>query len=234
MPPEIRVIGVTGIPEVSAGDDVGAVVASAAAAQATPLEPGDIVVLAQKIVSKAEGRTVPANTREEVREVVRREARRVVRETPQLIIVETRHGLVCANGGVDSSSVPAGTVALLPRDPDASADRIRASLQSAASGPVAVIVSDTFGRAWRSGQTNVAIGSSGLKPLRDHRGEQDPEGRTLAVTEIAHIDEIASAAELVMRKLDRVPAAIVRGYAWEPSSGGASDIVRPAEQDLFR
>jgi len=234
MPAELRVIGVSGIGEVEAGADLALIVVGAAASQGTPLQPGDIVVVAQKIVSKAEGRLVPAESREQVREVVRREARRVVRETPELIIVETRHGLVCANAGVDSSNVPHGTVALLPKDPDASAERIREGLEESSGPPIAVIVSDTFGRAWRTGQTNVAIGAAGMTAVRDHRGQTDPQGRVLGVTQIAHLDEIASAAELVMGKLDRVPAAIVRGYPWEPAPGRAADLVRPSSEDLFR
>ena len=235
MPPsELRIVPVLGLDEIRAGDDVGALVADAAADQQTPVSAGDVVVIAQKIVSKAEGRLVAVDDRSQVRETVRRQARRIVRETATQLIVETRHGFVCANAGVDSSNVDEGHVALLPRDPDASAVRIRATLEARTSGPVAVIVADTFGRAWRLGQTNVAIGSAGIAPLRDHRGEVDPSGRILNVTEIAQIDELAAAAELVMGKLDRVPAAIVRGYPWAVSEGRTTDLVRPASQDLFR
>jgi coenzyme F420-0:L-glutamate ligase / coenzyme F420-1:gamma-L-glutamate ligase len=230
----LRVIPVVGIPEVTAGADIGAIVADAARAQETPVEAGDVVVIAQKIVSKAEGRQVPAATREEAREVARRETRRVLRETPQRFIVETHHGLVCANAGVDSSNVEDGFVLLLPRDPDASAQRIRATLESLCGGSVAVIVSDTFGRTWRNGHANVAIGSAGIEPLVDYRGQIDPSGHELVVTEIAHIDELASAAELVQGKLDRVPVAIVRGYEWYASERGAGDLIRPVADDLFR
>jgi len=234
MPSEVRILAVPGIAEVVAGDDVGAIVGDAASAAGVRVLPGDVVVVAQKIVSKAEGRVVAAATRDDVRAVVGREARRILRETPALLIVETRHGFVCANAGVDSSNVQTGTVTLLPRDPDASAARIRTTLEARCAGRVGVIVSDTFGRAWRHGQTNVAIGVSGIAPVRDHRGERDPTGTELKVTEIVHVDELASAAELVMRKLDRVPAAIVRGYDWEPGTQGATSIVRPPSEDLFR
>ena len=234
QPSELRVIPVTGLGEISAGDDIGELVAGATAAQGTPVSSGDVVVVAHKVVSKAEGRLVAVRTRSEVRDTVRRQARRIVRETPSHLIVETHHGFVCANAGVDSSNVEDGYAALLPRDPDASAVRIRATLEAGTSGPVAVIVADTFGRAWRLGQTNVAIGSSGIAPMRDHRGQVDPAGRVLTVTEIAQSDELASAAELVMGKLDRVPAAIVRGYPWTVSGGRTTDLVRPASQDLFR
>lgn len=229
MPSEIRMIAVTGLPEVTAGADIGALIDDAA-----DVQPGDVVVIAQKIVSKAEGRIVAANTREDARAIAKREARRIVRETEDHLIVETHHGLVCANAGVDMSNVPDGTAALLPRDPDASAERIRATLEQRRGAPVAVIVSDTFGRAWRIGHTNVAIGSSGIGSLRTYEGKVDPAGRELLITQIAHIDELAAAAELVMDKLDRVPVAIVRGYGWEPGMGRAADLVRPPEQDLFR
>jgi len=231
---ELRIIPVNGMPEVEAGADIGALVVEAATANGTPIEPGDVVVIAQKIVSKAEGRIVQADTREEARAVAKREAKRIVRETEDHLIVETQQGFVCANAGVDMSNVPEGTVSLLPKDSDISAERIRLTIESSVDGPVAVIVSDTFGRAWRMGQANVAIGSSGLSALRTYDGAVDPAGRELVITQIAHIDELASAAELVMDKLERVPVAIVRGYVWEPAEGTAKDLVRPAEEDLFR
>jgi coenzyme F420-0:L-glutamate ligase/coenzyme F420-1:gamma-L-glutamate ligase len=192
------------------------------------------VVIAHKIVSKAEGRIVPAQTREDARAAAKREARRIVRESSEHLIVETHHGFVCANAGVDMSNVAAGTAALLPKDPDASADRIRATIEARIGSPIGVIVSDTFGRAWRVGQTNVAIGASGLHALRSYKGQIDAAGRELVVTEIAHLDELAAAAELVMNKLDGVPATIVRGYPWEPGAGSVHEIVRPTDQDLFR
>lgn len=229
MPSELTVTPVTGMGEVGAGDDVGALIA-----QACRVRPRDVVVVAQKIVSKAEGRIVAASTREDARAAAKREARRIVRETADHLIVETRHGLVCANAGVDMSNVADGTAALLPKDPDASAARIRSTLEERFGAPVGVIVSDTFGRAWRMGQTNVAIGASGLAALRSYKGMVDEAGREMLVTEIAHLDELAAAAELVMNKLDRVPVAIVRGYGWDPGDGTARDLVRPAAEDLFR
>ena len=226
---ELRVIAVRGLPEVGAGADIGAMIADAAS-----VEPRDVVVVAQKIVSKAEGRIVPAQTREDARAIAKREARRIVRETAEHLIVETHHGFVCANAGVDMSNVADGTAALLPRDPDASAERIRRTLEERCGTPIAVIVSDTFGRAWRIGHTNVAIGSSGIASLRTYEGRVDPAGRELVVTQIAQTDELASATELVMDKLDRVPVAIVRGYRWTSAYGSARELVRPPEQDLFR
>jgi coenzyme F420-0:L-glutamate ligase/coenzyme F420-1:gamma-L-glutamate ligase len=235
MPPEIRVIAIPGLPEVGAGADIGVLIADACDAQDCAIEAGDVVVVAQKIVSKAEGRIVPAEARDDARAAAKREARRIVRETADHLIVETQHGFVCANAGVDMSNVSEGTAALLPRDPDASADRIRATLEQRCGAPVAVIVSDTFGRAWRMGHSNVAIGSSGIAALRTYEGQFDPAGRELVVTQIAQIDELAGAAELVMDKLDRVPVAIVRGYRWTPSvTSNALDLVRPPQEDLFR
>lgn len=231
---ELRVIPVAGMDEVGAGADVGALVCDAAESQGSPIVPGDVVVIAQKIVSKAEGRIVAADTREEARAAALREARRVVRETQDHLIVETHHGLVCANAGVDMSNVPEGRASLLPSDPDASAARIRATIEQRCGAPVAVIVSDTFGRAWRMGHTNVAIGSSGMDALRTYEGRTDPAGRELLVTQIAHLDELAGAAELVQDKLARIPATIVRGYTWEPGDGSAHDLVRPTNEDLFR
>jgi coenzyme F420-0:L-glutamate ligase/coenzyme F420-1:gamma-L-glutamate ligase len=229
MSGEIRIVPVSGIGEVVAGDDVGALICDAIDVAA-----GDVVVIAQKIVSKAEGRIVPAETREDARAAAKREARRIVRETPDHLIVETHHGFVCANAGVDMSNVPAGTAALLPKDPDASAVRIRRTIEERTGGSVAVIVADTFGRPWRVGQTNVAIGASGIDALRGYKGSFDAAGRELLVTEIAHLDELASAAELVMNKLDGVPAAIVRGYPFRIGDGRVSDTVRPTSMDLFR
>lgn len=225
----ISITPVHGIGEVVAGADIGELILANAA-----IRSGDVVVIAQKIVSKAEGRLVPATTRDDARAAAKREARRIVRESRDHLIVETMHGLVCANAGVDMSNVPDGTAALLPKDPDASARRIRATIAAAGAAPVAVIVSDTFGRPWRMGQTNVAIGAAGITPLRGYKGQVDAAGRELLVTEIAHLDELASAAELVMNKLDGVPVAIVRGYPWTEGPGGAGDLVRPAAMDLFR
>lgn len=228
----IQIIPVRGIKEIRPGDDIGAAIL-----EQHDVESGDIVVIAQKIVSKAEGRIVKASTKEDAWAAAKREAKRIVRETPDHLIVETQHGFVCANAGVDMSNVDAGTAVLLPKDSDASAERIRSTLAAKAGEPVAVIVSDTFGRPWRLGFTNVAIGAAGIELLRGYKGQFDSAGRELLVTEIAHLDELAAAAELVMNKLDGVPAAIVRGYPFNPAGPEASavkQIVRPVADDLFR
>jgi len=240
---ELRVIPVRGLPEVREGDDLAELIAAAA-----DLEDGDVVVVAHKVVSKAEGRVVrlaevepSAQARdlaadEDPRrlEVILRESARIVRTRPPLVIAETRHGFVCASAGVDASNAPeAETVVLLPEDPDASAARLRDRLRELTGADVAVIVSDSFGRAWRQGTTDVAIGCAGLRPLLDFHGERDAAGYELHATVIAVADELAGAAELVKGKLDGVPVAVVRGFD-RRGEGTAREVVMPPERDLFR
>jgi coenzyme F420-0:L-glutamate ligase/coenzyme F420-1:gamma-L-glutamate ligase len=227
---EIRVIPLTGIPEVGPGDDLGALVGDGVQ-RAGGLEDGDVVVVAQKVVSKSEGRVEETD---DVLEVILREARFVRRRREELVIAETEHGFVCASAGVDRSNTPGeGWVVLLPRDPDASAARIRAALDERFGVLPAVIVSDSFGRAWRQGTTDVAIGVSGMSPLLDLRGSADVGGRPLESTLIAVADELAGAAELVMGKAEGVPAVLVRGYRLAPGDGSARELVMPPERDLF-
>ncbi|GAC1409327.1 MAG: hypothetical protein NVSMB57_01820 [Actinomycetota bacterium] len=227
----ISIIPVEGIPEVRAGDDIAALIATRAS-----LRQGDVVVVTQKIVSKSEGRVVPIDATcfaQQRRELIEQETARVVASRGDILIVQTHTGLVCANAGVDASNVAEGTVALLPVDPDASAAHIRQTLHEYTGVSVAVVVSDTFGRAWRTGQTNVAIGVAGMSPIRDHVGETDSFGNVLHVTQIAVADEIAGAAEMVMGKSDGIPVAIVRG-AGVSGEGTARMLVRDADTDLFR
>jgi coenzyme F420-0:L-glutamate ligase/coenzyme F420-1:gamma-L-glutamate ligase len=226
---EVRILPVTGIPEVRPGDDIAALVAAAVGRGG--LRDHDVVVVAHKVVSKAEGRVVPGAQR---LAAVLAESRRVLRRSGDIVISETRHGFVCANAGVDMSNVEGDNAVLLPEDPDLSARRIRARLLRLTAADVAVIVSDTFGRAWRLGQTNVAIGVAGMDPFVDHRGRTDTHGRELTATRICVADEIAGAAELVMGKVARVCAVIVRGVEATFGEGAAADIVRPAHEDLFR
>jgi coenzyme F420-0:L-glutamate ligase/coenzyme F420-1:gamma-L-glutamate ligase len=241
--PELRVLPVAGLPEIGEGDDLGALIAEHA-----ELEDGDVIVVAQKVVSKAEGRVVrladvePSARARELAgrddprrlEVILGEAKRIVRSRPPLVVVETRHGFVCASAGVDASNAPEpGSVVLLPVDPDASAAHIRDRLRELTGRSVGVIVSDTFGRAWRQGIANVAIGAAGVEVLRDFRGHYDANGYELHTTVIAIADEIAAAAELVMGKLEGVPAAVVRGLD-VAGEGTARDIVMLREQDLFQ
>lgn len=247
----MTVTSVDGLPEIRPGDDLAVLIADAVRAQGDALRDGDIVAVAQKIVSKAEGRIVrlsdvtpsarasamAAESGKDARqlEVVLAETAKVVRWAHGVLISETRHGFVCANAGVDRSNAGApDTVILLPLDPDASAARLRDALRALTGATVAVVVTDTFGRAWREGHMNVAIGIAGLPALKRYMGQFDPEGYELRVTEIAIADEVAAAAELVMGKLDRCPVAIVRGFVATDPSETARDYVRPAEKDLFR
>lgn len=224
---EITIVPVAGIPEVTPGDELAALIV----ATGTQLRDGDVIVVAQKIVSKAEARIVPGSDR---RSAARDESLRILRRSGDMIISETRHGFVCANAGVDASNVEGDHVLLLPLDPDLSARRLRAALKHLTGADVAVIVADTFGRAWRIGQTNVAIGVAGMDAFTDYRGTRDTQGRDLTATRICTADELAGAAELVMGKADGIPLAVIRGASIAPGRGSARDIVRPAGDDLFR
>lgn len=248
--PEVGILGVPGLPEIAPGDDLGGMIAQAVTGSGPKILEGDIFVVTQKIVSKAEGRIVKLDSvqpspqaREwaaahdkdaRVVEVVLRESRRIVRMERGLIISETRHGFICANAGVDASNTADDTVTLLPEDPDESARRLQAHLEKVFGVRLAVIISDTFGRPWREGVVNVALGVAGLAPLLDYRGQPDMHGRPLRVTVVAVADELASAAELVMRKSRGLPVAIIRGFEYERASGSVRDLLRAAERDLFR
>jgi coenzyme F420-0:L-glutamate ligase/coenzyme F420-1:gamma-L-glutamate ligase len=212
------------------GDDVPELLGDAVE-RAGGLEDGDVLVVAQKAVSKAEGRVEETD---DVAAAILREARAVRRQRGDLVIAETKHGFVCASAGVDRSNTPGdGWIVLLPEDPDASAGRIRSGLAERFGLAPAVIVSDSFGRAWRQGTTDVAIGVAGMRPLLDLRGTRDSRGYELASTVIAVADELAGAAELVMGKADAIPAALVRGYAVPPGDGSAQELVMPPDRDLF-
>jgi coenzyme F420-0:L-glutamate ligase / coenzyme F420-1:gamma-L-glutamate ligase len=245
------VIPVGGLPEICEGDDLAECLGAALRKASIVLEHGDVLVIAQKIVSKAEGRLVnlvdvaPTRAAAELAcvlkkdarliEVVLRESRRIVRRVP-VLIVETHHGFVCANAGVDQSNVPGSDmVSLLPRDPDRSAARVAAALRRLTRKRVGVIVSDTFGRPWRLGLTNVAIGESGVPALLDSRGQRDRHGKPLHATILAVADELAAAAGLAMGKSDGIPVVIIRGYRYRASPrDSAASIIRPADEDLFR
>jgi len=239
-----RAFPVTGLPELREGDDLAALIAGR-----TELEDGDVVVVAQKAISKIEGRVVrladyePSDRAREIAggetdprriEAILHEAARVVRVRPPLVICETRHGFVCASAGVDASNTPGpGTLVLLPLDPDASAARLRDELRERTGADVGVIVADSFGRPWRRGTTDVALGAAGVGVVRDYIGERDETGYELHATVIAVADEVAGAAQLVMGKLDRVPVAVIRGLDLR-GDGTAQELVIPEELDLFR
>ncbi|MDQ3924031.1 MAG: coenzyme F420-0:L-glutamate ligase [Actinomycetota bacterium] len=245
----MQVLPVGGIPEVRPGDDLADLIARAAGDEL--LEEGDVVVVTHKVVSKAEGRLVDLATVEpsvlaksfaarydkdpRQIEVVLRESKRVVKMDRGIVISETRHGFVCANAGVDVSNVPGDEmVCLLPLDPDTSARRLRDSLSARAGVDLAVIISDSFGRTWRQGITNVAIGVADMYPLADYRGEKDPHGHRLIASVLAVADELASAAELVMGKTAGIPLAVVRNYPYKKGPGTGQDLLMEPEKDLFR
>jgi coenzyme F420-0:L-glutamate ligase / coenzyme F420-1:gamma-L-glutamate ligase len=247
----IRFFGIHGLPEIQPGDNLPKLVAKAARAARFAFESGDILVIAQKIVSKSEGRTVSLSTvtpsaealslsatvQNDPRmiEVILRESRRIVRKGPHALIVETHHGFVCANAGVDRSNVPGDdVVTLLPKDPDGSALHLADALRKRTGKRLAVIISDTFGRPWRLGLTNVAIGAAGVPALLDLRGTRDRSGKSLHATILALADELAAAAGLAMGKTAGVPAVVIRGYRYRPSPQNAASIIRPAKEDLFR
>ena len=247
----LSILGLGGLPEIAPGADLAGAFLDAADAQGTPLVDGDVLVVTSKIVSKAEGRVVELSHVQPspfalewslkwekdpaVTEIVLREAKRVVRQIGPILITETHHGFVCANSGVDQSSSGAhGRAVLLPLDPDASARSLRASLRTAGVD-VAVIISDTFGRAWREGQTDIAIGIAGMQPITSYIGQVDPHGHEFKVQALCTADELAGAAELVKGNLSRVPVAIIRGHRWERDDEATiAPVLRDQSRDLFR
>ncbi len=249
----VSIFGINGIPEVQPGDRLGQTIVEAAAAQGTALESGDIVVVTQKIVSKAEGRLVKLSTVEpsefavgfakiadrdpRLIELVLQESKSIVRMDPDrgVIISETHHGFVCANAGIDQSNIPGDdVVCLLPVDSDESARRIMEDIRRSSGVQTPVIISDTFGRAWRDGHVNFAVGVAGMDPMMDYRGLPDAQGREMHVTTIAVADELAAAAELVQFKAIGVPVSIVRGYPYDESEGNSQQLVRERSRDMFR
>jgi coenzyme F420-0:L-glutamate ligase/coenzyme F420-1:gamma-L-glutamate ligase len=246
----LTITPVTGLPEIREGDDLVALIGDALDAAGVSPADGDVFVVASKIVSKAEGqrlltdveadaevRRVAARTGQPLAEVaaVLAETATVLRAEPGVLVVETRHGYICANAGVDRSNTGMpGTALLLPADPDAGAARIQAGLEARYGASLAVLVSDTFGRPFRYGLVNVALGVAGMRPIRDYRGQPHPEGRPLAGTELAVADELCAAAELVMNKLDRVPVAMIHGYRFEPGDGSGRELLRDRATDYFR
>jgi coenzyme F420-0:L-glutamate ligase/coenzyme F420-1:gamma-L-glutamate ligase len=227
---DVSIVPLAGLPELRPGDDLAALLGDSIE-RAGGLADGDAVVVAHKAVSKVEGR---AERTDDELAVILREARAIRRRRGDLVIAETEHGFVCASAGVDRSNAPAdGWVVLLPRDPDTSAQRLREALSARFGVAPAVVVSDSFGRAWRQGTVDVAIGAAGFRPLLDLRGERDARGRVLASTVIAVADELAAAAQLVMGKADGIPAARVRGVRLPTGEGSARELVMPPERDLF-
>lgn len=252
MSEEIRIIGLKGIPDINAGDSIADIICEKADKQGVGLESDDIIVVASKIVAKAEGRIVKlsevqpspfakriaelTNKTPELVELILRESNKIVRMRSGHLIMETKHGFICANAGIDKSNVAGGEeiVALLPEDPDQSAKRIRDRIRELKNIDVAIIISDTFGRAWRRGHVNFAIGVAGINVIRDYRGQQDIYGYTLRVTQMAIVDELAAAAELAMNKSDRIPVVIIRGYKYPKGEDTIKNLLYPEDKDLFR
>lgn len=248
---QLQIFGIEGLPEIEVGADLAPMIHAAATGQGTPLADGDVVVITSKIVSKAEGCGIDLADVEpsafaaswahrwdkdaRVVEVVLRESRRIIRQVGPVLITETHHGFCCANSGVDqSSSGASGRVLVLPRDPDATCRALRARFADLGVD-VAVIMSDTFGRPWREGQTDVAIGIAGLAPLHSYVGQHDPHGHEFRVQEVCVADELAAAGELVKGNTSRVPAAVIRGYRWEPDADASiAPVLRDSTHDLFR
>ena len=230
----VHIFPIAGIPEVEYGDDVAALIIVAIDQSGVELEAGDVLVVTHKIVSKAEGRIIDATDEATYRAAVEEEAAAIVRRRGDLVITQTRHGFICANAGVDRSNVTGDRAVLLPLDPDRSAHGIRMRLKQATEIDVPVIISDTFGRAWRRGQTDIAIGVSGMAAIDDHKGRPDAYGRVMEATEIAVVDEIAAAADLAMGKSTGIPVAVVRGVSWPAGDGRVADLVRPPAEDMFR
>jgi coenzyme F420-0:L-glutamate ligase/coenzyme F420-1:gamma-L-glutamate ligase len=247
----IQIVGLHKIPLIKVGDNVADCIVKAAKEEEISIQNQDVVVIAQKIVSKAEGGIIslksitPSATAEQIAkgsgkdprhvEAILQQTSKIIRRKDAHLIVETKHGFVCANAGVDRSNVEdQDSITILPQDADQSARKIRDRIRETTGADVGVIISDTFGRAWRIGQVNVAIGVDGLQPTIDYRGQKDMFGYILNVTQMAIADELASAAELVMRKSDGVPVAIIRGVEYSPGKGSSKELIRPEEEDLFR
>lgn len=246
----IEVIGLEGLEEVRPGDSIARHILRACSREGISLSQGDILVVAHKIVSKAEGRIVRLDSVQpsppalelsrqlgkdpRLVEIILRESRRIIRTGRGTIIVETHHGFICANGGVDQSNAGLGQVVLLPQNPDHSAEEIRKDLQKASGAAPGVIISDSFGRPWRLGTTDIAVGVAGVVTLKDHRGQTDAHGYELRASVTAVADEIAAAAELVMGKRDGVPVALIRGSDLRAEKGSAQELLRPEPEDLFR
>jgi len=229
----VTIFGIAGLPEIEPGDDLATMIVEAIAGEGLELVRDDILVITHKVVSKQEGRIVKISTEEAYRAVVEDEAVNVIRRRGDLVIAQTRQGFICANAAVDRSNVAAGYALLLPIDPDRSAHRLRTLIERATGTDIGVVITDTFGRPWRRGLVDVAVGVSGVTPILDLKGTRDTHGNELNVTEVNVVDEVAAAADLVMGKATGIPVAIVRGLAVS-GEGRATDIVRPAHEDLFR
>ena len=229
---EIRIIPIQGIPEVEAGDNLAEITFDVLKNSDISIKKNDVFVVTQKIVSKSEGMERDLSNFD-FEELLQSESKKIIRKRGNLVIAKTHHGFICANAGIDKSNVRKNTVLLLPEDPNKSAYKFQKKFESLANLPIAVIISDTFGRAWRKGQVNFAIGSSGISPIDSYIGKLDSFDNELNATEIAVIDELASAAELVMKKTIDIPIAIIRGVEYKDSKLNASELIRDGDEDFF-
>lgn len=228
----IEIIPVYGLPEFKKNDDLIEILTTTLKNNSETLLNGDVVIVTQKIISKIEDRAVDLKVTD-INEVLKEESTQILRKRGETVIARTRHGFICANAGIDKSNIDKGYALLLPVDPNKTANTIRRKIKAESDLDIAVIISDTFGRAWRKGQTNVAIGSSGIEPLTSYIGTTDSYGNDLMATEIAIIDELAGASELVMNKVDEVPVAIIRGYKYKFSDKSTDEIIRSDDEDFF-
>ena len=229
---KIEIIPVYGLPEFKKNDDLVEILTTTLKNNSETLLNGDVVIVTQKIISKIEDRAVDLKVTD-INEVLKEESTQILRKRGETVIARTRHGFICANAGIDKSNIDKGYALLLPLDPNKTANTIRRKIKAEFDLDIAVIISDTFGRAWRKGQTNVAIGSSGIEPLTSYIGTTDSYGNDLMATEIAIIDELAGASELVMNKVDEVPVAIIRGYKYKFSDKSTDEIIRSDDEDFF-
>ena len=229
----VEIIPLLGFPEVEEEDDLASLILETCTKENIKLINGSVIVIAQKIISKAEGQIVKLSNEDEYRSIIEEEAKRIFRRRGAAVIAETKHGFICANVGVDRSNIKKGYALLLPENPDKTAENIRLSIENALGINLGVIISDTFGRPWRNGQINVAIGVSGIEPIKSYVGEKDTYGNELNVTEIAIVDELSSAAELVMGKTEKIPVAIINNYKFEKSNKKIDTIIRKQSDDYF-
>ena len=229
---KVEIIPITGLPEFKKADNLLKILIAALHDLGEKLEDRDVLVITQKIISKIEDRAINLD-RVDISKILKNESTQILRKRGETVIARTKHGFICANAGIDKSNIEKGYALLLPEDPDKSAYSIRKKIAADYDTEVAVIISDTFGRAWRKGQTNVAIGCSGIEPLASYIGTTDSYGNDLMATEIAIVDELASASELVMNKIDEIPIAIIRGYTYQKSNKGIHEIIRRDDEDFF-
>ena len=229
---KVSIFPVMNLPEFDTGHEIVGELIKSLEENKISLEDSDVIVITQKIISKVEGRKIDIN-KEDIEEVIKNESLQIIRKRGETVIAKTKHGFICANAGIDKSNIEEGSALLLPEDPDKTSRDIRKKIEHKTGKKISVIICDTFGRAWRKGQTNVAIGSSGIEPLESYIGEKDTFNNELFATEIAIVDELAGAAELVMKKSDNIPVVIIKGVKYDISDLGVNELIRDAQEDFF-